>query len=200
MLVRICFLVVLLGVLPGGAAGQSDSIFQLVGFTSQEVRGSEGRFTFNEVCQAQWEGTRMCTTQEVIQTVEVPVLGEGPALVQAVPISASGSLIDASGISLGSFRYNTCVDWSSDNGSPLVVTNTGHIQEDESGYRPSCGVDSGAFQCSCPLPVACCGLVPITPQPPPSAASVPLWVLPLATGGLLGAGVLRAGKRRKRQS
>ena len=54
------------------AAQQACSDFELVGFTSTAHLGNEGVLAFTLACQADFADSRMCTSVEVMQTVNVP--------------------------------------------------------------------------------------------------------------------------------
>ena len=46
--------------------------FQLVGFTTAALPGDSGLFAFTLACQAEFLGSRFCTSREVVETVDVP--------------------------------------------------------------------------------------------------------------------------------
>ena len=46
--------------------------FQLVGFTSELRTGASGVLNFTLACQAEFPGSRMCTSVEVMETTNVP--------------------------------------------------------------------------------------------------------------------------------
>ncbi|MCK5364515.1 MAG: hypothetical protein KAR22_16180, partial [Gammaproteobacteria bacterium] len=48
------------------------SRFQLVGFTTAALPGDSGLFAFTLACQAEFFGSRICTSREVFETVDVP--------------------------------------------------------------------------------------------------------------------------------
>ena len=48
------------------------SRFQLVGFTSAMFTGGQGILGFALACQEEFAGSRMCSTIEVVETVDVP--------------------------------------------------------------------------------------------------------------------------------
>ena len=71
--------------------------FQLVGFTSTTHTGDEGVLRFTLACQAEFAGSRMCSSQEVLDTTDVPSGLGGYAWVRTT-FQPTGSLkLDASG-------------------------------------------------------------------------------------------------------
>lgn len=87
--------------------------FQLVGFTAATFSGGQGVLGFTLACQDEFPGSRMCTSLEVMETTELPLLpGTGDAWVRPsfVP-SGSVEAADASGRS-GTFRTLTCSGWN----------------------------------------------------------------------------------------
>ena len=55
------------------------SRFQLVGFTTAALTGDSGLFAFTLACQAEFVGSRICTSPEVFETVDVPTGLSGDA-------------------------------------------------------------------------------------------------------------------------
>ena len=126
--------------------------FQLVGFTPTLLTGGAGVLGFTLECQKEFDGSRMCTSVEVMETTVVPSGLVGDAWVRPTfspfgggePVTNS---LDASGLARGSNTL-TCSGWS------LSVS-------DRSGLAVESG---GSFtvnvSCSDPRPIACCALVP----------------------------------------
>ncbi len=60
------------GMPPDPAPEASAPRFQLVGFTSTTFTGGEGVLGFTLACQVEFVGSRMCTSGEVMNTINVP--------------------------------------------------------------------------------------------------------------------------------
>ena len=71
--------------------------FQLVGFTSAALAGDSGLFGLTLACQAEFAGSRICTSREILETVEVPTGLSGDAWVQ--PLVMGGRDTDAVDVS-----------------------------------------------------------------------------------------------------
>lgn len=138
--------------------------FQLVGFSSRAVAGNAGIFEMTRACQESFEASRVCTSEEVMDTVEIPQLGAQNAWVRPSlkPIGTGGpaTLADASGSGSGEAGDQslpgdlTCRGWTRTNDySGLTVNNNG-------GFLPQV--------CGAARPVACCALIRV-PEPPLAA-------------------------------
>lgn len=96
---------------PQGEAGPAPPRFELVGFTSATFVGDEGVLGFTLACQAQFAGSRMCSSAEVMNTVDVPAGLSSLAWVRPSFVSISGTqALDASGI-YDSGDDLTCRGW-----------------------------------------------------------------------------------------
>ena len=113
---------------------------QLVGFTSTTSNGNlGGTFGATQTCQSEpFEGSRMCTTLEVLDTVVIPVALAGEAWVRPV----SNGLGDVSGIS----SVPSCSFWSSIGGSGLAVTAKGAV------VVRVCTTSTLSIACCAPVP------------------------------------------------
>jgi hypothetical protein len=124
------------------AGAQTVKQFQLVGFTEGAAVGGAGVLEFSRMCQQEFEASRMCTSAEVGQTVELPeILGDDRAWVLPSPQPRSHT-----------DDQWTCSGWSASGGTNngLVVTPSGQFHV-------------GA-ECNTPRPVACCSLLRV-PEP-----------------------------------
>ena len=116
---------------------------ELVGFTIATTVGGIGLFGMTKLCQAEYVGSRMCTSEEIMKSINIPELpSDSYAWVQPVIISTDSSrnYIDLSGIK----GYQiTCNNWSIGNASNsgFGVNHIGQF------IRPSCNEI---------IPVACC--------------------------------------------
>lgn len=127
--------------------------FQLVGFTTTAQRGDAGVLAFTLACQAELPGSRMCSSVEVMETVELPTLVGVPAWVRpvlvpgAVQTAGPGVQTDASGVESRNQQLS-CDGWSFIGG---FTPNFGLTVSAEGRFR--------AMQCDGLRPVSCCALV-----------------------------------------
>jgi hypothetical protein len=152
-------------VTPSLSIAQQVKQFQLVGFSNGTLRGDAGVFRMATRCQADYEASRMCTSEEVMDTVIVPSLPNGTTawVRPSIKPVASGDLtisMDASGadstLNNGSDTADlTCMGWNQrDNVRGLTVN------------------DSGGFStqpCDFQRRIACCSLITV---PEPSIAAL----------------------------
>jgi hypothetical protein len=133
----------------------SASGYQLKGFSSTNRNGNSGVLAMNSACAATFTGSRMCTSSEVLETTNVPVISSNADAWVRPSFSpvASGSTaatvgLDASGVpSPNASNGNTsedlsCRGWAASSGLGLAVNKNG-------SFRLS-ACDGGR-------PVACCG-------------------------------------------
>jgi len=140
------------------AGAQTVKQFQLVGFTEAALSADIGVIGFTEACQAEFGASRMCSSVEVMQTVDMPVLS-GSTTAWVVPVAQPGSssggvVVDASGVE-GQQGYGlSCKGWSSPHTAShgLIVDGKGRFDE---------------VSCSQTKRVACCSLLAV---PEPSAS------------------------------
>jgi hypothetical protein len=134
---------------------------QYVGVTAETFDGVPGVFTFNRACHAAHAGSRMCTSEEVMNTVNPPTVGSPGERAWVRPVfqpmdtgSTSSRTLDASGVWSSSGGL-TCDSWTNPNGRALTI---------------DLGIGSFWVQdCDIALKIACC-----IPVPEPSAAlSIP---------------------------
>ncbi len=138
--------------------------FQMMGFSNQTVNGNAGVFGMTEACQASFPASRMCTSEEVMNTVTIPDLDAQNAWVRPAikPIGTGGLAViaDASGSDSADGNANsvpgdlTCRGWTRTNNYNGLTVN------DSGGFMPQ--------SCSGARPVACCSLIPV-PEPPMAA-------------------------------
>ena len=110
---------------PPGDPGAASATFELVGFTAATFNGDEGVLGFTLACQAEFTGSRMCDSLEVMHTVNVPTLS-GEAWVRPVPLGGPSNK-DISGASnTSSGEALTCLGWSrADNFAGLTADANG---------------------------------------------------------------------------
>ncbi len=127
--------------------------FQLVGFTAATFTGDVGLFGLTLGCQEEFAKSRLCVSEEVMETVTVPALtGDAWVRPSFQPHNSNDlakALLDASGLDAGvrgDFSSLTCFGWAETGRfKGLVVTASGGF------HVLSCGDRRG---------VACCALVP----------------------------------------
>jgi len=108
----------------------------LVGFTTATTLPDIGRFAMTQICQAEYENSRMCTSEEIIKTVNIPpgMPAWEPAWVQPVIVDTflfSDDEIWAVDISGAKGRGDlSCESWWSVSiyYQGLVVTHNGVFQ------------------------------------------------------------------------
>lgn len=104
--------------------------FQLVGFTAQGFIGDTGGLGFTLACQAEFPGSRMCTSEEVLNTVSLPAGLGGPAWVRPSFQPGGQMVVDASGLWTNNAEHLTCKGWSDGStfGQGLGATADGSFQ------------------------------------------------------------------------
>ena len=107
----------------GGSSGEEE--FVLVGFTSTTHLGDTGVLGFTQACNAEFSDSRMCTSVEVMETVDVPGGLSGNAWVRPVALFADSSSSEATDAS-GQFS-SSCSGWSNTFGSGLSVSGSGQF-------------------------------------------------------------------------
>jgi hypothetical protein len=134
--------------------------FQLVGFTAATFNGRTGTLGFTLACQQEFPLSRMCTSEEIVNTQTVPTSLSGPAWVRpsfrAVGAGASVIALDESGATASPEDALSCRGWTSFSG-----TTTGLSMASNGSFEIAEGCDEV-------LSVACCAPVPIV-VPEPSA-------------------------------
>lgn len=132
---------------PAGSGGGAQS-FEYVGTAGILSNGAGGLGVFSRACHVAFADARMCTSEEVIRTVNPPQpLGAADfAWVQPIltVTGAGGNLADFSGVSTqGLFGQLSCNGWARSDGSgglAIALANGTFFQ----------------FTCSTQLDVACC--------------------------------------------
>lgn len=137
----------------GAVLAQTDQ-FELIGFSSQGSSGNGGVvfFTANR-CQIDFPDSRMCTSEEVMNSTMPPIPSGGSVFdlhwvrPSFVPGSGAANRLDASGVE-GTASALTCAGWSNINGTGLAVNKLGRFS-----LQP----------CTTAKAIACCALVKIKP-------------------------------------
>jgi hypothetical protein len=120
--------------------------YQFVGFSLDLVTGDAGVLGMTQTCEATFASSRMCTTQEIIETASLPELTPGDAWVRPsfrgfTEFNSSPWALDISGRN-GPPSDLTCRGWTSLADRGFTVTGDG-------GFGPS-------QDCDVARPVACC--------------------------------------------
>lgn len=136
--------------LPAPVAGGQ---VQLIGFTSHTFDGTRGLLRYSLACQAEFPGTRMCMSDEIIRTFHVPEApGTTYAWIDPSFRPVANQLLDASGLideaAVGESGMS-CLGWLAGAGY------TGLALKFDDGDS-----DHGAFVlvgCGSEAAIACCG-------------------------------------------
>ena len=119
-------------------------VFEFVGLSNTSHNGGEGVLNYNTACANAFSGSRMCTTEEVLETISPP-LATGNSWVRPVfvPHQLSGQTLDISGAGASNLGNRSCLGWSSS--APIqfgtVLQQPGRIL---------------TATCDSTIPVACC--------------------------------------------
>lgn len=144
---RVALVLTLLSLAPGALAqSEPHKAVQMVGVSTQSLLGDAGVFGMTLACQQTFPESRMCTSEEILSTFQVPSL-LSEAWVRPTAFGASG---DVSGINF-SVRDLSCDGWDDDGSGSHGLTVSPH----------------GAFNntlCNTARPAACCALIPV-PEP-----------------------------------
>lgn len=126
---------------------------QYVGITGTAFDGAQGVFTYNLACHAAHPSSRMCTSKEVMETVNPPVVGNPGDTAWVRPTISPGSNVSVSLVDVSGQEGGLgCLGWSETEAQGLTVQlDTGSFKADTS--------------CAITLKVACC-----IPVPEPSAS------------------------------
>ncbi len=132
----------------GNVAAQS-ATRQLVGFTNATATGDAGLLVMDRSCYLEFPHSRMCTTDEIVATIDPPLTaGREYAWAHSVlvaSLASRSSVFDSVGIEyeLGSNHRPNCAGWAyTGTFGPVIATDSG-----SASIRP----------CSDPRRVACCG-------------------------------------------
>jgi hypothetical protein len=133
---------------PAGPPGPPAAAMQFVGRTTDTFNGAQGMLTFTQACQADFgPGHRMCTSEEILNTVDLPTLAGGPSWVRPVfaPVAGGvGFIVDMSGVGENSQALLSCQGWNDANSAYRGVT------VDAGGSFELLGCNGGRT-------IACCG-------------------------------------------
>jgi len=145
---------IFLGLLVAGCgaadgSGSAGEAYQLVGFTKAQHPGDVRLFGLTRACQAEFSGSRLCSSVEVMETAAIPDGLEGNAWVRPSFISAiDRSVLDASGLVLLGGPPSNCDQWKGSVSSGIIVDSDGNFSSGR------------AARCSEPRSVACCAPAP----------------------------------------
>ncbi len=118
---------------------------RLVGFTEAQQPGNVRLFGLTQACQAEFPGSRVCASVEVLQTTAIPSGLEGNAWVRPTYVSSiDRSVVDASGLVLLGGPPSNCDQWKGTASTGIVVDADGTFHS------------GSEARCTDPHPVACC--------------------------------------------
>ncbi len=122
--------------------------FRLVGVTEAMFDSGNGVFPLTRACFNNFPGSRICTTQEIIDTVNPPVIPKGLAWVRPSPIYLDSKALNAVDVPSGATsrgsmgRTLSCEGYKELGSIGLVVDQDGRFK---------------SHRCHKKLSVACCG-------------------------------------------
>ncbi len=123
------------------------AVLQYLGNTPTTLDGGQGIRAMNELCQASFSGSRMCTTEEYANTITFPAAELDDAWIRPVIVGLdASSAMDT--ISGQSSSYGlACAGWSSlmPSAKGMVVSGSGEMTTNS---------------CASPVKVSCCGVAP----------------------------------------
>ena len=122
---------------------------QLVGFTEAQQPGDVRLFGLTRACQAEFPGSRLCSSLEVLETTAIPSGLEGNAWVRPTYVSSiDRSVVDASGLVLLGGPPSNCDQWTGSASTGIIVDSGGNFSS------------GPAARFSEPHSVACCAPAP----------------------------------------
>jgi hypothetical protein len=148
------------------AAGSAQADFDFVGFSTASTTGNLGITGMHELCQADYTDSRMCSSQEILDSTRLPPAGTLVPSYSWIAPSIRGGLfdgvqplaIDASGESNGPGDLS-CNAWTNTGASGLA-------------YSPRSYISIRSYSCSLSMPVACCARVAGTIVPAMASTEV----------------------------
>jgi len=125
-----------------GGAAQAQEDCQLVGFTTAVTLGDIGILALTGMCQADFPGSRMCTTLEIAETRVLPTGVTGTAWVRPVYTANGNEAV------LGvKTEELSCSGWSATSGKGIVVDPNGSFFQ---GAIPEgCNNEHSVACCAC---------------------------------------------------
>jgi hypothetical protein len=145
---------ILLGLLVAGCgavdgSGSAGAAHQLVGFSKAQHPGDVRLFGLTRACQAEFPGSRLCSSVEVMETTAIPDGLEGNAWVRPSFVSAiDRSVLDASGLVLLGGPPSNCDQWKGTVSTGIIVDSDGNFS---SGRVARCS-ESRSVACCAPTP------------------------------------------------
>ena len=126
---------------------------RLLGFSSATMNGGQGIFTMVAACNADFPGTRVCTTGDLVRTAAVPPGLVGEAWVRPEPLGASTSFDGPTGLSGNGVASFSCYGWTSI--EPSI--GAGMVVNAQGGFRTGGSAAGVPFlNCAELRSVACC--------------------------------------------
>ena len=152
-LAAIFIIIAAVGVLVVPEASAQTPSFQLVGFSQTTARGAAGLLYMSQICHAEFPGSRLCASEEIVATVNPPLtIDSNYAWVHTTMVASSdyaNSLFDATGklLSLDQGVAPNCDGWSYANTVTVAITtDTGaaHLRSCADANRIACCSPSGS--------------------------------------------------------
>ena len=106
------------------------SEFEFVGFSSASARGSDGILKLTRMCQADYANSRVCTSEEVAATINLPDVTTGGGWVRPTAIGGRGANTGYDIITgvQDDVEELTCSGWSDRTESGLTVSSDGQFR------------------------------------------------------------------------
>jgi len=120
---------------------------QFVGFSTDTFDGSQGVITYTRACQQDFPDSRMCTTEEFLNTTDYPEVessgfGWIRPVVAAAYVATASNIVDVSGFS-ADVLASSCNGWRTTSAHGLYIDGKGRISNET---------------CEAIMPVSCCGV------------------------------------------
>ena len=119
-----------------------------VGVSTSTVDGSVGYFGMNNACEATFTGSRMCSSDDIVNSTNTTNVGSGKAWINPIAIGVGSSSTNTVYSKQGDYISN-CANWTSTGGG-ISVSSRGTTLD-----LPRGGINYYS-SCSESLPVACC--------------------------------------------
>lgn len=134
---------------PAGPAGPGGQSLSFVGLTSALFDGSAGVSVFNQQCNGEFKGSRFCTSEEFMKTVNPPPLGGARGWIHPVIVSGDNvnGAVDFTGRTRAVSNDFSCKGWTT-NAVSVAGSAVGPTITGEGGYQ--------FVKCSFTIRAACC--------------------------------------------
>jgi hypothetical protein len=134
---------------------------QLLGYTVERIGADRGILNMNRLCQREFRGSRLCTADEILNTVFVPPVAQGVEGLAWVRTAGSMTVHDLlflnSTPGLEDWPHD-CRGWTSATATDSGIATTIACEK-------GCAGGFAVVDCDSYLGLACCGLMRPAPQP-----------------------------------